>query len=354
MTSNDKRIFDIFKENENNKLSEMDNLDTKDFLVCLDKYYLEYRDKLNISNNITFGLEIELEHFKGSIYDFDPFEEEINKIVGNKKWDIKNDITLVHGRELATEVYNDNEKTWKDIKNVCDFSSKYLEVGKKSAGHINIGSQILGNNSLYWYRLLKLWSVYEHVIYRFSYGEYLSYFPYMLNGSKPVSDILLNRMDMIKQYVEEDAHELILNAFLKYSSLGFLKKNGISFYKMIGEHNYSEFKKDLVLEIRTPISTLDYIIWQNYVNFFVHLLLYCKSDNFNEDILDKNIYDGFTDVTKNIDNYDKIYYSEAVELCDVIFDNNKDKIYFLRQYLKSFEVSSEKFKKAKKFTMKKD
>ena len=37
----------------------------------------------------------------------------------------------------------------------------------------------------------------------------------------------------------------------------------------------------------------------------------------------------------------KIYVDDALEFVDLIFDNNMDKIYFLRQYLKSFEVSDE-------------
>ena len=37
--------------------------------------------------------------------------------------------------------------------------------------------------------------------------------------------------------------------------------------------------------------------------------------------------------------YNQIYLEQALELCDMIFDNNLDKIYFLRQYLKSFETT---------------
>ena len=49
---------------------------------------------------------------------------------------------------------------------------------------------------------------------------------------------------------------------------------------------------------------------------------------------------------------------QALELCDMIFTNNLDKVYFLRQYLKSFQVCREKdiyaqepiYTKARKFT----
>ena len=112
-------------------------------------------------------------------------------------------------------------------------------------------------------------------------------------------------------------------------------------------------KEDLVVEIRNPLSTLDYIIWQNYVNFFVHLFLYCKSNNFNEDILDRRKCE-IVDIAGDLDSYDNIYLDQALELSDLIFNNNIDKIYFLRQYLKGMEVSSERFKIAKKFTRKRE
>lgn len=347
MMENNRKIFKLLTENDNDNLSKLNKGELKYILYYLNKYNLEYRKLLNIDSDITFGIEIELEHFKGTVVDLWPFECEINNIVGNNNWQIKNDITLVFGRELATEVYTDTEKTWNDIFNVCNYASNYLVVGERSAGHINIGSQILGNNALYWYRLLKLWTVYENVIYRFGYGEYLSYFPFIKLGSKPVANILINRLEYIKSL--EDAHKLICSAFPKEITPIFLKKNGISFFKMLDKSDYSKFEYENVLEIRNSLSTLDAVIWQNYVNFFVHLLMYCKSDKFDDDILNKRCKK-IKNIILNIDNYDNIYLEQALELGDMIFDNNLDKVYFLRQYLKNFEVSSERFKKAKKYT----
>ena len=347
---NDTNIFNLFRACENEMFSKMNKEELDYFLYFLDKYYLEYRSILNISSDITFGLEIELEDFKGNVYDLWPFEKEIYNIIGNMNWTIKNDITLYRGRELATEIYTDTKKTWSDIEKVCKFSGNYLEVGNRCAGHVNIGSQILGNNTLYWYRFLKLWSIYENVIYRFGYGEYLSYFPFMEKSSKPVGNILLDRMEYNQSNINEETRKFICNAFPKDILPDFLKKNGISFVKMLGNLDYDKFQEDCVLEIRSPLSTLDYVIWQNYVNFFVHLLLYCKNDNFDDDILDRRKIN-IINIVGNIDCYDYIYLEQALELSDMIFDNNLDKIYFLKQYLKGFEISSVKYQKAKRYTM---
>ena len=45
--------------------------------------------------------------------------------------------------------------------------------------------------------------------------------------------------------------------------------------------------------------------------------------------------------------YDEIYLEQALELCDMLFTNNLDKVYFLKQYLKSFQVLEKNYDYAK-------
>ena len=49
--------------------------------------------------------------------------------------------------------------------------------------------------------------------------------------------------------------------------------------------------------------------------------------------------------------YNEINLKKAIELGDLIFDNNLDKVYFLRQYIKSFTTSRNEREKAKQFTI---
>ena len=46
--------------------------------------------------------------------------------------------------------------------------------------------------------------------------------------------------------------------------------------------------------------------------------------------------------------YNEIYIEQSLELCDMIFSNNLDKIYFLKQYLKQLKVcqNSEQYTKS--------
>ena len=51
----------------------------------------------------------------------------------------------------------------------------------------------------------------------------------------------------------------------------------------------------------------------------------------------------------HLEKYNEIVLPQALELADLIFQNNYDKIYFLRQYLKSFETSTQELEKANTF-----
>ena len=64
MKGND--IFKYLKPNANNMLSNLKSNDLIDFIILLNNYYLEYRDTLNIKDNITLGFEIECEHARTS------------------------------------------------------------------------------------------------------------------------------------------------------------------------------------------------------------------------------------------------------------------------------------------------
>ena len=93
---------------------------------------------------------------------------------------------------------------------------------------------------------------------------------------------------------------------------------------------------------------------QNYIIIFCFLFLslikYSVSDKFGHDILDRR-YTFVCDRMSNLLFYKEIYIKQALELADMIYSTNLDKLYFLRQYFKSFEVSNA-FVKAKIFTKK--
>ena len=364
---NDKTIFKYLKPLGNEMISTFRGRDLDEFLLYLNNYYLEYRDSLGLDDEITFGIEIEIERFKCKLDKFDEFQVLINNVVGNDRWDTKNDISLynyssfdnkvIFGREIASDILTDNDKTWIDINNVCNIASLYGVIGDKCGAHVHVGAQILGDNTLYWYRFLKLLVIYENIIYRFLYGEYLTHRSIMMDKTKPGALFYDSKLEKIHQELDGGLFHMlkILNSGDNLFSRE-LKFFGISFWHMLCDDeynlydNYNVCNKYCTVECRAGNGTTNPIVWQNNINFFIKMLLYCKSERFNNDILDSRrgmVESMFGDISR----YSEIYLEQAIEFCDMIFDNNIDKIYFLRQYLKSFEVSKKAFVKAKKFTV---
>ena len=103
-------------------------------------------------------------------------------------------------------------------------------------------------------------------------------------------------------------------------------------------------------EYRGPNGTLDPIIWQNNLNVIVKLMHYCNRLDFNSELIEKRIEKNVMHLN-DYKFYRQIEIDAATEFCDLIFDNNLDKIYFLRQYLKDKNITDSKvLVLSKKFT----
>ena len=155
-------LFDFIKPNDNDLLSLMKGIDLQELLYRLDNYYLELRDKLGFSNNVTFGLELEFE--KANRY---RIEDKLYDRGLYSSWNVKSDASLDHGAEINSPILRDEKEIWIDLRNVCDIVKEHAIIGKNSGGHIHIGTQVLGANKEHWLNFIKLWSIYENNIFRF-------------------------------------------------------------------------------------------------------------------------------------------------------------------------------------------
>ena len=70
------------------------------------------------------------------------------------------------------------------------------------------------------------------------------------------------------------------------------------------------------------------------------MLLSSKARVIDEDFLDYKLKTFKPDVDNKLI-YNEIYLKDALEFVDLIFNNNLDKVYFLRQYLKNFQSGVE-------------
>ena len=79
------------------------------------------------------------------------------------------------------------------------------------------------------------------------------------------------------------------------------------------------------------------------------MLLTCNKLNVDEELLNYKLRNEFNLNMGNLFLYNEVCLKQVLEFVDIIFDNNLDKVYFLRQYLKSFQTS-DKYESAKTFT----
>lgn len=334
LKENNNMLFQYLKPEENDYLSLLNGSELQELLYYMENYYLEYREQLGIDSFVTFGLELELEHAV-----IDSIRNQFMNEPSLAKWVLKKDDSLEKGLEINSPILMDEKSCWNHLKEVCSIVKKYAMIDRNSGGHIHIGTQVLGEKTTSWLHFIKLWSIYENIIYRFCYGEYLSARTSAHRYAKIMAKTFwLDYLELIN-YRELDVSDIV-----KYIIHG--RYYAINFMKV---HNFHNIEEKNTIEFRCPNGSMNPIIWQNNVNFFSNLLRYSKSKIYDDDIImkrRKKNEDEYSDCIW----YDEIYLEQALELCDMIFTNNLDKIYFLRQYLKSFQVSNKVLSKAKNFT----
>lgn len=344
-------IFDELKPNKNVLLSEMNNNDLKYIITLINSFYLSLRNQIEIGINPTFGLEVEFN--SNSRQDFTIFDlSDEFSIKHFKTFSVTQDCEKV---EVNSGILRDKIKTWKTIKEVLDIVKSYGTISKNCSGHVNIGTQVLGNNNKAWLNFVLLWASYEDIIFRFTSGEFKSIRSRANYYAKPVAY-------KYKSFFEQIREEIKTNPLLlkEYDTKTFIYKINNLFTKYFGPTdrytsvnlfratNPKKCEFANVIEFRCPNASLDAVIWQNNINFFTKFLNYCKNCNFDYETVLKRL----TTVKKHsVLEYNEIDLKKAIELSDLIFDNNLDKVYFLRQYIKSFNTSCNENEKAKQFTI---
>ncbi len=330
---------------QNTALSHLNYDKLSSFIINHKALNLEYRNFLGLPHSLTFGVEIEFEN--ASLFNVDCFLEE--KHFDQKGWqgvlersiDDSTEEALSKGGEVVSPILTDNDYTWDRINTICSFISSIGGIAcKKAGGHIHFGSQVFNNCSSLM-NFLKLWVAYEDIIYRFSFGEYNMARDNITKFAYPV------KQEIYKTIVQSKRITMCLDSFFKVlSTLGIPKTTGIDFSRL----SCFEMCTGNTIEIRCPNGTLNPIIWQNNVYFFAKLLLYCSSPNFDVSFIENQIeFPLKNDLFKILDSevrtkqirntiksYTTINLLKATQLADLIFDNDLDKLYFLKQYLKGF------------------
>jgi len=294
----------------------------KDYKILLKNKLIEYRNSLNLTSDLTFGVEIEYENIP--IETFTNLLNEEKKLNPNiKKWISKRELDLEEynnkikewmNGEVTSPILTDNKENWNNLKIILDLLNKSdAIITNKCGGHVNIGAHILGNNQEYWRNFLLLWLLYYDEICKFSSGEFINLRKRrtdVLNKSNTILNINTNYISKIN----DNIYDYLTQACYQF----FSKKYDLSLEHFI----YPYLEENNRIEFRLPNATLNETIWQNYINFFAKFVLACKK----ELDIEKTLY--------KIKNKE----SSAIELANYIFDSDIDKEYFIIQTLKTNKI----------------
>ena len=327
MESNEKLYKFIYPES-NDALLSFPRIDLRKLFDLINSSELGLRDKLGIDKSISFGMEIESEYVKKAIHKL------IERVKTKNVWKAGYDMSLKDGVEVKSPILTDEKGAWEDLNSICSFLREHSKIDANAGGHVHVGAQILGDDLQSWVNFIKLWGVYENIIFRFASGEYLTYRPHLYRYAEPVARDFLEKYNKLNP--KEETLYFLLHDFECHDDRDFainLTNVVCSDPKTLKDRNTIEF--------RCPNGTLNPSIWQNNVNFFVKILNYSKNPKYDSDTIDRR-YKSIKRKNLKLEDYNEIYIKQMLELCDLMFDNNLDKIYFLKQYLKSFEVYNEK------------
>lgn len=337
--------YKLIDSTKNDNFSGLRGINLQELLLQIESFLLEYRSGLNLPNDLTFGIEIEYEGL--SKIKTDEFVK-----TDFSGWISDTDGTLTSGGEIISPIMTDSPKYWQELQEICQYLSKNgADTTHHAGGHIHISTCGLGSEVASWRQFLKLYMLYEGVIFRFANGDKINGRICQMKYAIPIADYLHNKLGKINSASSlQDIRDILIS--MQYDEYQHLtRRTAINFTNADFKYPDYNYEKNTI-EIRSPNATTDATIWQNNINAFAKMLLVAKNGKLDEDFLDYNLKNEFVAFACNEYTYNIINLKKVLEFVDLVFDNNLDKVYFLRQYLKNFQDSYglKSTVKAKKFT----
>ena len=321
----------------NDMLCKLRGNNLLDFLDVLSDYYINYRDTLDLPEELTFGIEIEFENVEKELVrnfiNANTLSREHDFY--NFSWLTKHDGSLSSGGEVNSPASIDNKKFWRDLKKICLFlKSKNAVMNEEASCHMHYGASYLGDDIEAWRLFLKTYAAFEPVLFRFFYGDMLCPRYRLYNYSFPIGSTIVH--NLYKFDIISSTKDLIriVNHISKYLSINFANVD----FDNIKRNHYKN-----TLEFRIPNATTNHIILQNNLNVAGKMIVSAKEKLIDEEFVDYKIKKDFINFDSNKSRYNEVLLKDALEFCDVNFDNNLDKANFLKQYLKDFEMSCDPY-----------
>lgn len=263
---------------------------------------MEFRSKLTLPHKANFGLELELDKV-----DLLEVRELVGRNIGGDFF-VKNDKSLTTGMnaEINTPVLRNSKATWELLKRMGELLKKINASYDRCSFQVNFDGSLLPSVEDR-VKFLKIYAMYEDIVYRFSKGDDLSYRDSLEEYASP---IILTLKGVLS--INNDA---VVEMFSNQ------KRYGICF----------KTKDCDLIEFRTPNMTDNVCLWQNYVTFFYYLLNLVHSGKINMREVDEYI-SNYSRIYI-LENYEKEKEEKALQLSKKLFCNSTDRINFMHQYL---------------------
>ncbi len=302
----------IVNMEDNDSFSKFSKKDLEELKSQICHSKLEYRDNVWFNGDVTIGLEIEYENVNKNLVD--------DYIVKNYcYWRSSVESSLDLGGEIKSPILTGAPSNWSELNKICLFLEENKAVmNGDAAGHIHIGSHILKGNINYWRQFVKMYMIYEKDLLKFLFGETEFGRRTFLHYAPPIANILYRGLPKLNQCsCFEDIYRYVLpkdrNGAINFNNVSLLDS-----IKRLGN----------TIEFRSPNATSKAIIWQNNVNTLVKFLLSFTREEIDEEYLDYLLLNEPSTTS---------CLEDTLQFIDMIFDNNQDKIYFLKQYMKEFQ-----------------
>ena len=339
-------LLKIIDMKDNTLLSELKEEKVNELIKLLDNYCLCLRNSIGLFSNDTVGFEFEFEDYNETIIqkemDKNNYFKESYKLYPDGYESQSDFFPYVY--EVCTPVLNLNNINWNRIKELCYILKRNSTIGSNCGAHIHVGAQILNNNIESLTNFIGFIIAYENIIARFLYGNFINerlsmhtYAPFVAKAWYDEYSLFCN------DYFKTFSIDNIINILSDF----FTKKHFINLANVckLGEEEVNN-----TIEFRGANGTLDPVIWQNNCNLIIKLMKYCNSNNFDKEKINNRIEKNYS-YLNNYKYYLSIDLKGALEFSDLVFNNNLDKMYFLRQYLKDRVYTDSKILViSKKFT----
>lgn len=296
------------------------------FKMAIYQFQLPFLKQLGLKKSFQYGMELEfkeapLDELQASILDW----KQKKKSIPTEDWIITKDDSVTEeesdflGGEAISPIYHDTKEDWLEVAEMCEMIKALNGYISWDCGfHVHVDFEKLRLTKNQVWNLLLIWYLYEDVLYGFAKGEVSCIRGSAIDFANSIRPFL-NRW-----FSNSSQSECFFHPENPQDRIG--KRYGLNLENYQKKLLHQEFLLPTI-EFRIGNGTLSPNVIQNYLRLYSNLLKKIQT------------LKGKYDLEKTIHTSEHVIHVEvnlerACEFADFVFDNNFDKMCFLKQYVK--------------------